>query len=295
MTNLYALAAISRQGHFEALKRMAELEARALCYLGFIDQIRQDHPGMGLRKIYEQFSPDGIGRDSFIAMGLAYGYRLSAPPPKVERTTYAYKGHRYGNLLGGATLTDVNQAWVSDMFYYPLQERHYYVVLIMDLYSRRILGFSVAENMRAENTVAALQLALSVRGIGHYGNKLIHHSDRGSQYVSDAYTALLEQRGIRISMCVEVLENAHSERVNGTIKNAYLKRWAINSSSDLYTCTQKAVTSYNDRLHESLGMTPNAYETHLKTVAPDDRKPMKLFQYQYHNQNKDQLELFPNN
>jgi transposase InsO family protein len=295
MNSLYALAAISRQGHFDAMKRASEQEARALCYLGFIDQIREDHPGMGLRRIHEQFSPEGIGRDSFVALGLTYGYRLSAPPPKPERTTYAYRGHRYGNLLSGSELTDVNQAWVSDLFYFPLRDRHYYVVLIMDLYSRRILGFSVAENMRAENTVAALRLALSVRGIAHYCKKLIHHSDRGSQYISDAYTALLESSGIRISMCIEVLENAHSERVNGTIKNGYLKRWIINSYSDLDTATQRAVTNYNDRLHDSLGMTPNQYEAHLKLVSLKDHKPMKLFRYQHHNSNKGQLELFQNN
>jgi len=67
--------------------------------------------------------------------------------------------------LGGKRFTGVNQVWVSDIFNFPLNNKHYYMVLIMDVYSRKIVGYSVAGNMRAENNINALQTALTLRGI----------------------------------------------------------------------------------------------------------------------------------
>ncbi len=76
----------------------------------------------------------------------------------------------------------------------------------MDVYSRRIVGYHLADNMRAENNLLALQMALALRGINNYHQSLIHHSDKGTQYASDAYTEELEKYEIRISMCSEVLK-----------------------------------------------------------------------------------------
>lgn len=150
-----------------------------------------------------------------------------------HRTTFSIKNHRYTNLLEEKRFTDVNQLWVSDLFYFPLEDRLYYVVLLMDIYSRKIVGYSLADNMKAENNIATLRMALNLKGITDYKNTLIHHSDRGSQYVSDNYTNLLTQYGILISMCNVVYENTHSERVNGTIKNEYLNRWNIKNYKEL--------------------------------------------------------------
>ena len=185
MEDVYILAEISRQGHFQSLKREREWEDKRQLYSRFIYSVRELHPGMGLRAIYRQHQPEGIGRDAFIALGLSEGFRLRnvSNPTK---TTYSVKSARYKNLLIDKKLTAVNQVWVSDLFYFQIGENHYYVVLIMDVYSRRILGYNAADNMRAENTVKALQMALKSRDVLDYKNRLIHHSDRGSQYISDA-------------------------------------------------------------------------------------------------------------
>ena len=168
------------------------------------------HPGMGLRTIYEQFSPEGIGRDSFIALGLRNGFRLRAVQnPQI--TTRIIKNRRYPNLLEGKRFTGVNQLWTSDIFYFSLQGRHYYGVLIMDVYSRRIVGWSMAKDMRAENNVRALMVALTLRGNCHYGNKLIHHSDRGSQYVSNEYTDLLTSNGFSEIMSLSLTPSSYTE------------------------------------------------------------------------------------
>lgn len=290
MNALYLLAGVSRQGHHQALHHQAEEQAKEPFYLGLIEEVREIHPGMGLRTMYEQFEPEGIGRDAFVALGLREGYRLWAPEnPQI--TTRAIKNRRYPNLLENKCLTGVNQLWSSDIFYFSLLGRHYYGVLIMDVYSRRIVGWAMADNMRAENNITALKRALTLRGVDNYGQSLIHHSDRGSQYVSDDYTNLLDEQGIRISMCAEVLENAHIERANGTIKNDYLKRWDIRTEAQLFERMEQAVNNYNNRRHHSLKMMPIQFETYVKEL-PDGQKPTwHIFTYKQNVDNPLQLKL----
>lgn len=294
---MFLQAAISKQGHAQALRRAKEIKNRESCYIGFIQNIRDIHPGMGLRKIYNQFEPEDIGRDAFIALGLQAGFRLKVIS-NPARTTFSIKSNRYVNLLEGKRFTDVNQLWTSDITYFWLnafnQSRFYYIVLIMDVYSRRIVGFSVADNMRAENNISALHMALKLRNIENYNGQLIHHSDRGSQYISNDYTNLLEDYGIQISMCSNVLENAHIERVNGTIKNEYLRHWSIQSPYQLKQQVKKAVLAYNNRLHNSLGKTPIDFEIFIKELSKSKREILKVFIYNKYNQNNEnpnQLQL----
>lgn len=239
--------------------------------------------------------PDGIGRDGFIALGLQQGFRLKNIE-KQTRTTYSVKSNRYKNLLGDEQFDGINQLWSSDITYFHLSDKFFYIVFIMDVYSRRIVGYNLADNMRAENNLAALQQALKLRGIKDYGKTLIHHSDKGSQYISDDYTALLDQYGIRISMCNEVYENTHIERVNDTIKNQYLKRWRINDAKELVRKLTDAVTAYNEqRPHQSLNdMSPVKYEKHLEAIEKEKRKKMTIYTVKTNNENRldTQLDLF---
>jgi putative transposase len=291
MNTLYLIANISRQGHQKAIKNEEQQVLKEPFYIAFIIDVREIHPGMGLRKIYNQFQPEGIGRDEFIALGLREGFRLQAPN-KPFKTTHAVKHNKYKNLLIGKWFTDVNQIWVSDIFYFPLIDRHYYGILIMDVYSRRIVGYSMADNMRAENNIVALKKALTLRQIDNYEEKLIHHSDRGSQYISDDYTSTLENFGIQISVCATVLENAHSERSNGTIKNEYLNKWEINDGQSLINIYMpRAIDAYNNRLHDSIKMTPIEYEMYLKTIPLEKRIPMNIFTVGKNSDNSVQLEL----
>lgn len=276
MNSMYAACGLSKQGHWEAVKRERSQRAKEPLYVGFIEDIRELHPGMGLRKMYDQFNPEGIGRDAFIAFGLLAGYRLRVLETP-HKTTRSVKSARYRNLLGGKKFTNVNQLWVSDLFYFPIRGKHYYVVLIMDVYSRRIIGYSASDNMRAENNIVALNMALTLRGIKNYKRNLIHHSDRGSQYISDDYTNLLESYQIDISMCMDVLENAHCERVNGTIKNEYLNRWTIDNFYQLQQRLKIAVDNYNNRQHDSLKMTPIEFETYVNELDEKLRPSMEVF------------------
>jgi len=294
MKDVYLYCGISKQAHSQALQRQIQLETKEQLYIGFIDEVREFHPGMGLRLMYEQFNPEGIGRDAFIALGLINGFRLRKYINPIK-TTRAVKSSRYPNLLVNIWVTDVNQVWVSDIFYFSIQGVHHYIVLIMDVYSRRIVGYNGADNLRAENNIKALRMALNLRGVDDYANQLIHHSDRGSQYISDDYTNLLDEFGIEISMCTNVLENAHAERVNGTIKNDYLRRWQIKDGKKLNYWLKRAVEGYNNRQHASLTkQTPINYEIYIKEQTENKRKKMNIFTItKSDDKNPNQLSLFP--
>ena len=265
-----------------------EEQQKSVLYIGMMVQTREIHPGMGLRTMYDMLQPEGIGRDGFVALGLAEGFRLKNVE-KQTRTTYSIKSNRYWNLLGDVEFTGINQVWSSDITYFFCLGKFFYIVFIMDIYSRRIVGYSIADNMRAENNITALQMALKLRGINDYNKALIHHSDKGTQYASDDYTTLLEAYGIQISMCNEVYENTHIERVNDTIKNQYLKRMEINNTKEMEKKLAEVIASYNEtRPHQSLQkMSPVEYERQLAGVSKENRRKMKIYTVKL---NKNKLE-----
>ncbi len=278
MNDVFILCGISRQAHHKALQRQLHEQQKAELYVRSMQQVREIHPGMGLRTMYDMLQPEGIGRDAFVALGLEEGFRLKTVE-KQTRTTYSIKSHRYGNLLGDVQFSGINQLWSSDITYLYCLDQFFYIVLIMDVYSRRIIGYNIADNMRAENNLSALQMALELRNIENYHQSLIHHSDKGTQYASDAYTEALESHEIRISMCNEVYENTHIERVNDTIKNQYLNRMEINSKRQLDTKLDETIKAYNEtRPHQSLNkMSPVEYENYLFKVPTEKWSKMKIY------------------
>lgn len=278
MNDVFALCGISRQAHFQALQRHLQEQQKAELYVRSMQQVREIHPGMGLRTMYEMLQPEGIGRDAFVALGLQEGFRLKSVE-KQTRTTYSVKSRRYGNLLGGVEFNGINQLWSSDITYLYCLDQFFYIVLIMDVYSRRIVGYHLADNMRAENNLEALQMALELRGIKNYHQSLIHHSDKGTQYASDVYTETLGRYEIRISMCDEVYENTHIERVNDTIKNQYLARMEINNKRQLQAKLDETIKTYNEtRPHQSLHkMSPVEYENYLLKLPIDKRSKMTIY------------------
>lgn len=278
MNTVYQLCGISRQAHQQFLQRSLKETEKAGLYVQIMEEVRQEHPGMGLRAMYDMLQPDGIGRDAFISLGLQEGFRLRAIE-RYTRTTYSVKSNRYQNLLVNKIITGINQVWSSDITYYYFQGSFYYIVLVMDVYSRAVIGYSIADNMRAEQNLNALKMAIKNRKIQHYENTLVHHSDKGTQYASDAYTEALNHHGIQISMCKEVYENTHIERLNGTIKNQYLNRWNIQNLKELKDKLVDTINSYNHtRPHRSLNkLSPFQYEKELEAIPVNQRFKMTIY------------------
>jgi len=117
---------------------------------------------------------------------------------KFVMTTDSHHGRKvYPNLARQMTLTGMDQLWVADITYVRLQEEFVYVAVILDAYSRRVIGWALDRTMEDDLTLSALRMALSRRCVRA---GLVHHSDRGSQYASHDYVELLKDQGIAISM-----------------------------------------------------------------------------------------------
>lgn len=286
MNELYSVLGTTKQAHWKMVKKFTRENELKKILVQNILEIRGIHPKMGAKKMYSILNPEGIGRDTFIDTYVDAGFQVVSER-NYRKTTHSLPFLKYQNLASGLTLNDINQVWSSDITYLQISEKEFlYIALIIDVYSRRILGFNVSTDLRAESNVKALKMALKERNIERYEN-LIHHSDRGVQYTSKAYTGLLEKYGIKISMCESVYENTHIERVNGTIKNEYLCNIRIKNLSQCQRSLKKAVNAYNyGRPHEKLDFkTPVDFEKYLPEIPFSSRPLVNIYSDQNKNVN----------
>ena len=219
----------------------------------------------------------GWGRDKIEQLLLGNGYRLSYRRSYV-RTTYAQTAVYHPNLIEGLELTSAGRVVQTDITYFKVRDRFCYIVFLIDVYSRRILGYAASKNMRAEANIRALKMLLKNKK-GQNLEGLIHHSDRGSQYVDKEYGKILEKSGIKPSMCMAAWENAYTERVNRTIKEEYLSRWKISDYQSLVKNLTRAVWHYNTRRkHQGIGnKIPLAFEQELQTIPEEQRLKVNIY------------------
>ena len=274
MNALYQVAGTSKQAFHQYLDKQMLLLEEQQQLLPIISQIRADHPRLSVRTMYLMLHPQSMGRDRFEQFCYLYGYKL-AVKRAYHRTTDSLGVTRFENLILDRELTGVNQIWTSDITYYRIGERFYYITFILDLYSRFIVGHAVSANLLTEQTtIPALNMPLKLR---EPSGGLIFHSDGGGQYYCKAFLAITKSNQIRNSMCETVYENAHAERINGTVKNDYLAYYGPQDYIQLITLTDRAVNMYNFyRPHSSLGNnTPANYELSTKSALVNKEKRSK--------------------
>ena len=263
---MYQALNTSRQAFHAKLDRYMHKQEQYHQLTEIIRQFREDHPRMSLRDAYRVIKPAAIGRDRFEhylrSQGFGVGRKRS-----FRRTTNSLGVIRFDNLIEGVELTHVNQVWVSDITYFQIGEKFYYLTFIMDLYSRRILGYHASNTLLTQHTtIPALLMAFRQRGSAKYPG-LIIHSDGGGQYYCKEFRKLTEAADMTNSMGKTVYENPHAERVNGIIKNNYLVDYAPNSFKDLQKKLKKAVRMYNEQKpHSALNkLSPLEFEKQLIT------------------------------
>lgn len=172
------------------------------------------------------------------------------------------------NLLSGQPLPEApNRVWAGDITFIPTHSGWLYLALVIDLCSRRILGWSLADHLRAELVLAALRQALQTRP----ASGTIFHSDRGSQYGSTLFRQALAQAGLRQSMSARAnpYDNAWSESFIATLKHEMLQGGCFQNASDARTELFEYIEGYYNthRRHSALGyQTPCQFESlHLST------------------------------
>jgi transposase InsO family protein len=216
--------------------------------LAFVQIERIHQPRIGTRKLQHLMSLTQlhIGRDRLFT--LLREHRLLVPNRRVyHRTTQSnHRFNRHPNIIKeGIELTRPEQLWVADITYLPSQNGEAYLSLITDAYSRKIVGYHVDDNLRANSVKQAFCNALKGR---KNTTPLIHHSDRGIQYCSYEYQALHQQHGVTCSMTdgYDCYQNALAERVNGILKNEYLLVKPSNLA-DARKMVAESVMTYNQR------------------------------------------------
>lgn len=202
-----------------------------------------------------------LGRDAFL--GLLRRHQLMQKPRRSRSTTNSnHRYHKWKNLVKDFIPTRANQLWVSDITYIELDSGCCYLHLVTDAYSKKIVGWCLAESLAAVFTLRALRMAIEQAG-GDDLSGLIHHSDRGVQYCCDLYVEELQKYGIRISMTEDYkpTDNGIAERVNGIIKgeSIYRQKGRFPSYENALEQIKQFILFYNGhRPHYSIGMqTPD--------------------------------------
>lgn len=247
MNKLYKCLGISKQSFHQMLDRTLKIRSEQKQLLMLIYQIREDHPTMGVRDMYYKLHPQTMGRDRFEEFCQDEGLM-------VERirnwriTTDSTGVIRFDNLLKEMTLTTINQAWQSDITYFEICGKFYYITFIEDSFSRRIIGYSVSKRLTTqETTLPALEMSIKLRARSKMAIEgVIFHSDGGGQYYAKEFLKLTKKSGIVNSMCEYPWENGKVERLNGVIKNNYLIHREINSFIDLKKEVDRTVLLYNN-------------------------------------------------
>ena len=217
-----------RQAFYQSkvdIAKEVECERRVLAS---VRAIRTEDPRIGGYKLWlmliGMYGREHVpGRDRFFVMLRRRGLMLPKPKPR-HTTNSNHRYRKWKNLIKDFTPMEANRLWVADITYIALADGDVcYLHLITDAYSRKIVGWALADTLKATVSMQALQMAIdqaaAMRGSDMLAG-LIHHSDRGVQYCCDAYVSMLKKHGIAISMTEDYkpTDNAIAERFNGILK-----------------------------------------------------------------------------
>ena len=244
---------MTRQNYYKQRKTRRRRQVDEDLVVSLVSRERRLQPRLGTRKLYglltDELAKAGveIGRDRFFEVLRKRDLLVKPLPRSSCRTTDSrHNLPLFRNLIRELEPTAPNQIWVSDITYIRTDEGFEYLTLIMDLYSRKIVGYQCGESIDAEANLLALNRALAELPTGRYP---IHHSDRGCQYCCHEYVAVLRSHDLPVSMTEDnhCSENAHAERLNGILKQEYALGVTFNTRELARRAVDQAVWLYNNR------------------------------------------------
>lgn len=259
LSKLCWLFGVTRQAYYQSFYRDEFVGIEEELVLKEVISIRKNHPRIGTRKLYimlEYFMLEHqikMGRDALFDLLCLHGLLIRKRRRRIVTTQSNHWMKKYPNLIKGFIPDKPNQLWVSDITFWKIETMPLYISLITDVFSHKIVGYNVGETMEAVESVNALQMAILDN---EKLDKLIHHSDRGSQYCSFKYVNLLQDYKIQISMTEtgDPLDNAVAERINGILKDEYLECYKVYTFQQAKQLLDAVIPLYNkERPHMSIG------------------------------------------
>lgn len=259
ITQVCTCLGLTRDAFYKYQKRRKKKEAISTRVVELVKEERKDQPRVGARKLYEALQTFFIqenlkvGRDKLIEILREHDMLVKRKKASCKTTDSYHRFHKYNNLVKDMEVTAPNQVWVSDITYIRTINGFCYLALITDMFSRKIVGYDISDSLELTGCLRALKRALKTArpAVG-----LVHHSDRGIQYCSNQYVAILKKQKIKISMTEEnhCYENAMAERVNGILKDEFYLDQCFFNTSHACIAAKNAIDIYNSkRLHLSLG------------------------------------------
>lgn len=255
------LAQVSRAGFYRKFQKQEpqqeELDLRSSIQEIFLEH----HRHYGYRRISKELRRRGMLVNRKRVQRLMQTDNLLALQPKafVATTNSKHECEVYLNLARRLTLTGINQLWIADITYIRLGREFVYLAVVLDAYSRKVVGWELARHMTCALTKRALERALAARPPAP---GLVHHSDRGVQYASAEYTNLLVQHQIIPSMSrpANPYDNAACESFMRTLKREEINAGTYQDLEDLRQHLEDFIERYYNqvRLHSALGYQPPA-------------------------------------
>ncbi|WP_299314622.1 IS3 family transposase [uncultured Aquimarina sp.] len=252
------LLGVTRQAYYQHFWYREQLAFEDELIVCEVLKIRKNHRHMGGRKLYELLQPFllehqiKMGRDRLFDVLSANNLLVRRKKKQTITTNSFHRFKKYSNLIREFIPKSPNQLWVSDITYWRIETGFVYISFITDAFSRKIVGYHLADSLQNSETVQALKMAIvNLPKPSDNDIQLIHHSDRGTQYCSNEYVKLLQDNKINISMTEngDPLENAIAERVNGIIKEEYLNDYQPKNLKEAKELLDAVVKLYNNKDH----------------------------------------------
>ena len=251
LTTICGLFGKSRQGWYQLAEKEGQKQLKHTLVLEKVRQIKSELPQTGGIKMHfmlQQFMAShriSMGRDALFSM-LKDNNLLVKPRRLYARTTNSFHYFKkWPDLVQRRKAIMAEEIWVSDITYLRTKKGFIYLSLVTDAWSRKIVGYNLSRNLKAEGCIKAFQMALKARL--YPKRPLIHHSDRGIQYCCDAYVQLLLNQSVQISMTQNgsPYDNAIAERVNGILKQEFDLYQSFESYDQAKATVERAILSYN--------------------------------------------------